>query len=84
MILDVNRALEGQSGHTKSALIGRSRNELDTRYEAGVTRELAEIRAGKALDRAVFFLTKSDRTEVVLHRTDRIQFEGYAICQVFS
>lgn len=76
-ILDVNRAFERQSSHTKSELIGRSLNEVDTRSDAGATRELAEIRAGKATDRAVFVLTTPDRSEVVLHCTDRIQFEGF-------
>ena len=73
---EVNRAFELLAGHTKSELIGRSLSELDRYREPDVAHILAEIRAGKALDRAVFFLPKSDQTQLVLQCTDRIQFDG--------
>ncbi len=74
--LEVNRLFERQAGHTKLELLGRGLKELDIRQKAGVAEALAEIRAGKSLDRVLFFLTKSDQTQLVLRCTDRIQFDG--------
>ena len=73
---DVNRAFARQVGGSESELIGRSLTELDRWQESGVAQSLAEIREGKPLDQVVFFLTKSDRSRLVLQCADRIQFEG--------
>lgn len=76
MFLDVNRAFERQAGHTKSELIGRNLKELALSRQLGTAEVLADIRAGKILDRALFFLTRSDHTQLILQCTDRIQYEG--------
>ncbi len=77
VFLDVNRAFEYQAGHTKSELIGRSLNEFDARNNSTPAHILAKLRTGKALDRTVFFVTKLNRTQLILQCTDRIQFEGH-------
>jgi PAS domain-containing protein len=76
IFLDVNRAFARQVGRPESELIGKSLNELDRWQETGGAEVLAEVRAGKPLDSVVFFLTKSDRSQLVLQCSDRIQFEG--------
>lgn len=76
MFLDVNRTFERQAGHSKSELIGRNLNELALSQHSGLAESLAELRAGKKLDRALFFLVKSDKTQLILQCTDRIQYEG--------
>lgn len=76
MFLDVNRAFEYEAGYTKSELIGRSLNDFDVRNDSTEADVLAKLRAGNALDRTVFFVTKLNRTELVLRCTDRIHFDG--------